>query len=149
MTNIDDVDKKILKILEEDSRTPFSIIARRLNLSESTIHIRIKKLKENGILKRYTVDVDLEKAGKGVTAFVMLKAEPKKYEEILHFLQNMREVYEIYDVTGEYYAIIKVRVENREILAKVLDEIGNQEGIVNTYTMFVLRTLKDTRSIDP
>ncbi|MCG2909445.1 MAG: Lrp/AsnC ligand binding domain-containing protein, partial [Stygiolobus sp.] len=61
---------------------------------------------------------------------------------------EFKEVYEIFDVTGEYYALLKVRVKSREELASVLDKIGNMEGVTSTYTMFVLRTIKETKTIN-
>jgi len=145
---LDDIDKQILRILEEDARTPFSKIAKMLNLSESTIHIRIKRLKENGVIKGFYVDVDPEKIGYNVMAFVLIKADPKKYESILKTISEYKEVYEIFDVTGEYYALLKVRVKSREELAVVLDKIGNMEGVTSTYTMFVLRTVKEIKVVD-
>lgn len=144
---LDDVDKKIISILQQDSRISFSRLAKMLNLSESTIHMRIKRLREAGVIKGFCVDVDLEKIGMNVLAFVLLKADPKKYEKVLEALKEMKEIYEIYDVTGEYYALLKVRVEDKEELAKVLDEIGNMEGVTSTYTMFVLRTIKEKKTI--
>ena len=145
---LDDIDKKILKILEEDARTPFSKIAKMLNLSESTIHIRIKRLKENGIIRGFYVDIDPEKIGYNVMAFVLIKADPKKYESILKAISQYKEVYEIFYVTGEYYALLKVRVKDREELAAVLDKIGNMDGVTSTYTMFVLRTIKENKAVD-
>ena len=145
---LDDIDKKILKILEEDARTPFSKIAKMLNLSESTIHIRIKRLKENGVIRGFYVDIDPEKIGYNVMAFVLIKADPKKYESILKAISEYKEVYEIFDVTGEYYALLKVRVRSREELATILDKIGNMDGVTSTYTMFVLRTIKEKKVVD-
>jgi len=51
-------------------------------------------------------------------------------------------------VTGEYYALLKVRVKSREELATILDKIGNMDGVTSTYTMFVLRTIKEMKTID-
>lgn len=144
---LDDVDKKIIKILQEDARTPFSKIAKMLNLSESTIHMRMKRLRENGVIKGFYVDIDPEVIGYNVVAFVMIKADPKKYEGTLKKISEFKEVLEVYDVTGEYYALLKVRVKTREELAKVLDMIGNMDGVTSTYTMFVLRTIKELRSV--
>jgi Lrp/AsnC family transcriptional regulator for asnA, asnC and gidA len=62
-------------------------------------------------------------------------------------ISEFKEVLEVYDVTGEYYALLKVRVKTREELAKVLDMIGNMDGVTSTYTMFVLRTIKELRSV--
>ncbi|TRM84775.1 AsnC family transcriptional regulator, partial [Sulfolobus sp. E3] len=63
-------------------------------------------------------------------------------------LTEIKEIYEIYDVTGEYYAMVKVRVPTREDLAKVLDKIGGMEGVTSTYTMLVLRVIKDKKELD-
>ncbi|MDT7875200.1 MAG: Lrp/AsnC family transcriptional regulator [Sulfolobaceae archaeon] len=145
---LDDVDKKILKILQENARTPFSKVAKMLNLSESTIHMRIKRLKDNGVIKGFYVDINPEAIGYNIMAFVLIKADPKKYEEILKRITEFKEVFEIFDVTGEYYALLKVRVKSREELASVLDKIGNMEGVTSTYTMFVLRTIKETKTIN-
>ncbi|EZQ11135.1 MULTISPECIES: Lrp/AsnC family transcriptional regulator [Acidianus] len=143
---LDDVDKKILNILQQDSRIPFSRLAKIMNLSESTIHMRIKRLREAGVIRGFCVDVDLDKIGMNVLAFVLLKSDPKRYENILEQLQKMDEIFEIYDVTGEYYALLKVRVSSKEELAKTLDKLGNMEGVTSTYTMFVLRSLKDKKN---
>ncbi|MEM0173478.1 MAG: Lrp/AsnC family transcriptional regulator [Sulfolobaceae archaeon] len=144
---LDDVDRKILNILQTDARTPFSKIAKMLNLSESTIHIRIKRLKEAGVIRGFYVDIDPDKIGMNVLAYVLIKADPKKYEKVLKVITEIKEVQEVYDVTGEYYSLIKVRVGSKEELAKVLDVIGNLDGVTSTYTMVVLRTLKENKTI--
>ncbi|QGA53495.1 AsnC family transcriptional regulator [Sulfolobus sp. E5-1-F] len=145
---LDDIDKKILNILQQDSRIPFSRLAKMLNLSEATIYVRIKRLKENGVIKGFYTEIDFDKIGLSVVAFVLIKADPKKYDNILKQLVEMKEIYEIYDVTGEYYAVLKVRVPTREDLAKVLDKIGNMDGVTSTYTMLVLRSIKDKKDLD-
>nr|WP_238025645.1 Lrp/AsnC family transcriptional regulator [Metallosphaera javensis (ex Hofmann et al. 2022)] len=145
---LDNVDRKILNILQKDSRTPFSRLAKMLDLSESTIHMRVKRLVKEGVIKNFGIEIDLDRIGLNVLAFVLIKAEPKKYEEILKKLVEMNEIYDIYDVTGEYYALLKVRVKSREELAKVLDYIGKLEGVTSTYTMVALRTIKEKKYLD-
>ncbi|AOL17062.1 AsnC family transcriptional regulator [Sulfolobus sp. A20] len=145
---LDDIDKKILNILQQDSRIPFSRLAKMLNLSEATIYVRIKRLKESGVIKGFYTEIDYDKIGLSVVAFVLIKADPKRYENILKQLTEIKEIYEIYDVTGEYYAMVKVRVPTREDLAKVLDKIGGMEGVTSTYTMLVLRVIKDKKELD-
>jgi transcriptional regulator, AsnC family len=146
--SLDRLDKEILKILQEDGRISYSKIAQMLNMSESTIHMRIKRLRELGILRGFYADVDMEKIGLKVLAFVQLKADPKKYEQVLNVLKEMKEVAEIYDVTGEYYALVKVVVPSNEDLAKVLDEIGKLDGVTDTYTMIVLRVIKEGKKVN-
>jgi len=145
---LDKVDREILKILQKDARISFSKIAKMLDLSESTIHMRIKRLREEGVLRGFYADIDPEKLGLKVSAFIMLKADPKTYQEVLERLKAMKEVVEIYDVTGEYYALLKVMVHDNEELASVLDKIGRMEGVTDTYTMMVLRVIKESKRID-
>jgi Lrp/AsnC family transcriptional regulator for asnA, asnC and gidA len=146
--SLDRLDKEILEILQEDGRISYSKIAQMLNMSESTIHMRIKRLRELGILRGFYADVDMEKIGLKVLAFVQLKADPKKYEQVLNVLKEMKEVAEIYDVTGEYYALVKVVVPSNEDLAKVLDDIGKLDGVTDTYTMIVLRVIKEGKKVN-
>jgi len=146
--SLDRLDKEILEILQEDGRISYSKIAQMLNMSESTIHMRIKRLKELGILRGFYADIDMEKIGLKVLAFVQLKADPKKYEQVLNVLKEMKEVAEIYDVTGEYYALVKVVVPSNEDLAKVLDDIGKLDGVTDTYTMIVLRVIKEGKKVN-
>ena len=145
---LDRVDREILKILQQDARISFSKIAKMLDMSESTIHMRIKRLREEGVLRGFYADIDPEKLGLRVSAFIMLKADPKMYQQVLDKLKSMKEVVEIYDVTGEYYALLKVMVSDNEKLAEVLDKIGRMEGVTDTYTMMVLRTIKESKRID-
>jgi Transcriptional regulators len=146
--SLDSLDKEILKILQEDGRISYSKIAQTLNMSESTIHMRIRRLRELGILRGFYADIDMEKIGLKVLAFVQLKADPKKYEQVLNVLKEMKEVAEIYDVTGEYYALVKVVVPSNEDLAKVLDAIGKLDGVTDTYTMMVLRVIKEGKKVN-
>jgi Lrp/AsnC family transcriptional regulator for asnA, asnC and gidA len=146
--SLDRLDKEILEILQEDGRISYSKIAQMLNMSESTIHMRIKRLRELGILRGFYADIDMEKIGLKVLAFVQLKADPKKYEQVLNVLKEMKEVAEIYDVTGEYYALVKVVVPSNEDLAKVLDAIGKLDGVTDTYTMIVLRVIKEGKKVN-
>lgn len=145
---LDRVDREILKILQQDARISFSKIAKMLDMSESTIHMRIKRLREEGVLRGFYADIDPEKLGLRVSAFIMLKADPKMYQQVLERLKSMKEVVEIYDVTGEYYALLKVMVSDNEKLAEVLDKIGRMEGVTDTYTMMVLRTIKESKRIE-
>lgn len=145
---LDEIDKGLLRILQENAKTPYSKIARQLGISEATVHLRIKKLLKLGVIKRFQAIVDPEKVGKDVVAIVALTADPKKYESVLEKLKEIPNIYEIYDVTGEYYTILKIRVGSREELTRVLDEIGRIDGIESTRTMFVLRTIKEESRIE-
>lgn len=147
MEGLDEVDLKILRMLQENARTPFSKIASSIGVSEATVHLRVQKLKRLGIIKGFRAVLDPAKVGKGLTAIVLVKADPMKYKEALRKVASIDDVYEIYDVTGEYYAVLKIRASNRDSLAKIIDRIGEIEGITSTQTMVVLRTIKEEDKI--
>ena len=77
----------------------------------------------------------------------MLKVNPNVYTKVLPILIGMEEIYEIYDVTGAYYAILKIRTKNTEELAAIIDRIGMIEGITGTETAVVLRSIKEESTI--
>jgi len=145
---IDDIDREILRMLQKDGRMSLSKIAKKLNLSEATIHLRVKKLREKGVLKGFVADIDAEKVGKRVLAFVLVKIDTKRYPKTLKKIAEIPDIYEVHDITGEYSALLKVRVRDKDELAKLLDSIGELEGVQDTYTMYVLRTLKEQKTLD-
>jgi len=144
---IDDIDREILRMLQDNSRVAFKRIAEKVGVSEATIFVRVKNLKKKGVIKRFTVIVSPELLGKSLTAFVLINSEPKKLESVLETLSGMDDVYEVYDVTGAYYVIAKIRTENRESLAKIIDRIGMIDGVTRTETAIVLKSVKEETRI--
>lgn len=140
-------DIRILKILQEDGRTSYSEIARRLGLSEAAVYARIQKMLRHGIIKGFKAVLDPEKLGLGLTAIVAIRAQPSKYDRVLREISEIPEVVEVYDVTGDYYCLAKLRIPDREALASILDKIGSMDGIVATETRIVLRTVKETYAL--
>ena len=137
------MDRKILEMLQDNARTAFRKIAEEAGVSEATIFIRVRKLREKGVIRRFTALVSPELLGKGLTAFVLVNADPKRLQMVLDALSGMDDVYEVYDVTGTYYTIAKIRIGNREKLAKIIDQIGLIEGVTSTETAIVLRSIKE------
>jgi Lrp/AsnC family transcriptional regulator for asnA, asnC and gidA len=147
-SEIDSLDRKILDLIQEDARASFAQIAKKVGVSEGTIHLRVKRMVNSGTIKGFYALLAPEKVGRGLTAFVELKADPSKYREALNRIQGLRDVYEIHDVTGEFYAILKVRTVSKEGLARVIDAIGDIEGVTSTQTTVVLRTIKEAHKIE-
>ena len=140
---LDEKDLKILEILQSDGRASYSQISRTLGMSEAAIYSRIQKLLKLGVIRRFQAILDPEKLGFTLTAFVAITAQPAKYEDVLRALAEMPEVQEIYDVTGDYYCLVKLRTDGRESLARILDQIGSLDGVASTETRIVLRTIKE------
>ncbi|MEM3478784.1 MAG: Lrp/AsnC family transcriptional regulator, partial [Candidatus Bathyarchaeia archaeon] len=89
MSLIDDVDREIIRMLQEDARVSFRKIAEKLNVSEATIFTRVKKLLKKNVIKGFTAIVSPEKVGKNITAFVLINADPKKLHNVLEALSRM------------------------------------------------------------
>ena len=145
---LDEMDRGILKRLQDDARIALRKIAEELGLSESTVFVRVKKLQERGVIKRFTTTLSSELVGKGLTAFILIKVNPQRYTLVLETLKKNNDIYEIFDVTGNYHTIAKVRTGNRETLAKIIDEIGLIDGVTSTETAIVLRNIKDESRIN-
>jgi len=144
---LDEKDLTILEMLQANGRVSYSEMARRLGISEAAVYTRVQKLIKNGYIKRFQTVLNDEKLGYGLVAFISVKAQPIKYNEVLKKLASFKEVQEVHDVTGDYYCLLKVRTNGKENLAALLDEIGKIDGVVSTDTKVVLRTIKETTFI--
>jgi len=147
LPELDEVDKAILRRLQKDARISFKDIANEVGTSEATVFVRVKKLQKNGVIKAFRAIVNPESVGRSVTAFALVKADPKAYPKVLTELRSFDDVCEVYDVTGAYYSIIKMRTSTSKQLAEVLDRIGQIDGITGTETVIVLRTIKEETEI--
>jgi Lrp/AsnC family transcriptional regulator for asnA, asnC and gidA len=140
---IDELDKNILSLIQDNARASFAEIAKKLGVSEGTIHIRVKKLSEKKVIQGFYTIISPEKLDKGLMAFVAMKANAPEYSQIVSKLINMSDIYEIHEVTGDFYSILKVRTKDKDTLADILDKIGAIKGVLSTHTMIVLKTDKE------
>ena len=143
----DDLDRIIIKNLQTNARTPFSKIAKEAGVSEATILLRVRRLQQVGIIKSFRAIISPYKVGKSLSAFILVRADPRKYSDVLNVVRNLSEVTEAYDVTGQYYLILRVDVADKESLAKVIDLIGAVEGVSSTETAIVLKEVKENVGI--
>ncbi len=118
-----------------------------MGISESTVFVRVRKLQEKGVIRRFTVEISPELVGKGLTAFILIKVNPRSYSTALETLKKIDDIYEVFDVTGNYYTIAKARTGNRDDLARIIDKIGLVEGITSTETAIVLKGIKEETRI--
>ena len=106
---IDRLDRQILSILLKDARTPFLEIARKLIVSGGTVHQRVEKMKEAGVITGSQITVDYEKLGLGVSVLIGVHLRTANaVETILEYLKELPEVVEAYYTSGTYALIIKV-----------------------------------------
>lgn len=119
--HLDDLDYQILDILIKDSRTPYLEVARVCNVSGGTIHVRMKKMEELGVIKGTRLIVDYSKLGYDVCCFVGVYLErTDTYENIYELLSEIPEILEVHSLTGEYSILIKIVCKSISDLQNVL-----------------------------
>lgn len=138
---LDETDRAILRILQEDARTPFSEVARRIDMSSATVHDRVGRMEDAGVIKGYHAEVDPKAVGYGVSAFVGLRVEQGREEDALDRLRDIDGVREIHLTTGEWDVILRVVAEDTERLRELMfDRIAEMDGFSRSQTMIILGT---------
>ena len=137
---IDNVDLKILNILLEDAKIPYTEVAKRVFVSGGTVHVRMKKLEEMGIVTGTTLKMDYSKLGFDVTCFMgiyLLKSS--LYDSVVNNLKEIPEIVKVHYTTGDYNIFIKIHCKDTRHLKDVLhDKIQKVEGIERTETFISL-----------
>jgi Lrp/AsnC family leucine-responsive transcriptional regulator len=146
---IDSIDKKILRILQENARTPNTEIARKVGLVPSAILERIRKLEERGVIQGYGVRLNGQALGLGLLAFVLVRTDELCGEsKAANALAKIPEVLELHHIAGEDCFLVKVRAADTEALGRLLrEQIGAIESVRSTRTTIVLHTTKETEAI--
>ncbi len=137
---IDNIDFKILNILSEDAKIPYTEVAKKISVSSGTIHVRIKKMEEMGIIKGTTLKIDYCKIGYDITCFLGIYLEKSSlYDQVVGQLKKIKEVATIRYTTGDYNIFCKIYCKDTQHLKDVLhDEIQKVKGIESTETFISL-----------
>lgn len=145
---IDEIDAKILEILQRSGRTRRNDLAEAVGLSLPSVSDRLRKLEEHGIVTGYFAAVDPKKLGKDITAFIFVTVDSSKhYAAFLEHAHGIDEILECHAITGEGSHLLKVRTTNTASLERLLARIQAWNGVVATRTNLVLSTTKETMRI--
>lgn len=137
---LDATDRKILKFLIKNARTPFLEIARECGISGAAIHQRIRKLDEAGVIRGSRLIVDPRMLGFGVCAFIGISLEsPKNLSVTQAALMEIPEIVECHFVTGSYSLFVKLYCLDNDHLMQVISTIQSIPGISSTETKVSLR----------
>jgi len=147
MTKIDETDIKILTELKNDARQSYRDIADKLKVAEGTVYNRIAKLKDAGVLRGFMADIDYSKLGYDLTAILGLKVAGGKLPQIEQKISKEPNVSAVYDVTGEYDALVVAKFKDRDSLNGLVKRIIGMPEVDRTYTMVVLNVIKEDHGI--
>lgn len=139
-SQLDDLDLQILDILIKDSRTPYLEIARICHVSGGTIHVRMKKMEDLGIIKGTKILLDMPKLGYDVCCFVGIYVDKSSsFANVITEMEKIKEVVELHYTTGDYSIFAKVICRNITDLQDLLmNRINNIVGIQRTNTFISL-----------
>ncbi|MGB9965335.1 Lrp/AsnC family transcriptional regulator [Halobacterium sp. CBA1126] len=138
---LDETDREILRALQADARKPFSEIAREIDMSSATVHDRVNRMEDAGVIRGYHADVDPKAAGLGTSAVVGLRVEQGREQDALDRLADIDGVQEIHLTTGEWDIVLRVYAEDTDTLRELMfEEIADVDGFARSQTMVVLAT---------
>ena len=142
---IDNTDLKILEILMQDAKKPFTEVAKKVFVSQGTVHVRMNKMEEAGIVEKTTLRINYAKLGYDITAFIGIYLEKSAlYDKVLAKLKDIPEITNIHYTTGNYSMFIKIHCRDTNHLKEVLhDKMQQVEGIDRTETMISLEESLD------
>ena len=140
---LDETDRRILRHLVRDARQPIAALARTLGLNESAVRRRIGRLTKAGVIKRFTVDLDYEKADNPITVIMGVNAGRMPGPKVAKALHGIDNIVEIYTVTGEFDLIIKIICRDITSFEEIIEKVRNQDFIEKTRSFVVLNKIRD------
>lgn len=139
-TMLDGTDQALLELLQSDARTPTADLARRLDLSRSTVKDRISRLEKRGIIRGYGVRLGPAIDEGQITAHVMIDVDPKQAVSVVRQLKKINAIKALHAVNGIHDLLAITTTATTQDLDRALDAIGNLEGIEKTVSSIVLST---------
>nr|WP_198983691.1 Lrp/AsnC family transcriptional regulator [Herbaspirillum sp. ASV7] len=138
LDQLDDIDRQLLSILQLNAREPVAEIARRLGVARTTVIARMARLEQAGVIGGYTLKLGRDLVDPSLQAYVGITVQPKAGRDVIRRFNRIPEVQQLCAVSGEFDYVAWLRVGTPEQLDKILDQIGEMEGVIKTTTSVVL-----------
>ncbi|MCK4884777.1 Lrp/AsnC family transcriptional regulator [Candidatus Bathyarchaeota archaeon] len=146
--SLDTLDWQILQAIQENSKQTYSDLGRQLGVAHSTVYDRIRKMEKNGVIRKWTVDIDHEKIGINyVTARMTVYTDPKESENVANKLSEAKEVLEVsMSLSEELLVIAKVIARDQESLHSfIAKKVAPLQGVLRIRTSIVTKKIKEER----
>jgi Lrp/AsnC family leucine-responsive transcriptional regulator len=147
---MDQIDLRILSLLQDNARISNSEIARQIGMVPSGILERIRKLEENGTIRDYTANLNAETLNQGLLAFILVRTTKRAgHTNTATELAKIPDILEVHHVAGEDCYLLKTREKDTQSLGKFMREkIGALPSVTSTRTIIVLETIKESSKIN-
>lgn len=147
----DEIDKKLLLFLQQDSKQTTKELSYKLGLSITAVYERIKKLENTGVISKYVAILDRHKVDKDFIVLCHVKLTQHKKEYVLQFereIMNLQEVTECFHVSGDYDYILKIGVKDMADYRNfMLSKLTTLQHIASTHSSFMISDVKNTTAI--
>ncbi|NGZ89630.1 Lrp/AsnC family transcriptional regulator [Psychroflexus maritimus] len=146
---LDDTDHKILDMLIDNTRTPFTDIAKKLLISAGTVHVRVKKMEEAGIITGSSLSLDYKKLGYAFIAYVGIYLEKTSQTQfVLNRINEIPYVTVAHVTTGKFNLFCKIRAKDTDHAKNVIFQLDDIDGVYRTETMISLEeSLNDKKRL--
>jgi len=134
---LDKIDQAIIKYLKEDGRAPYLEIASKMGMSEAAIRRRVKNLVKQGIIRKFTVDLQASQIASALTLVAVTPGTPTS--EVANKIRLLDCVSKVNEITGQYDIAIMIEAFTMEEVNSTIDQIRKTEGVASTNTMVILR----------
>ena len=140
---LDEIDKKIIRVLEDDARTSLRKISELVKVSLGTVSNRVKKMEKNRVIKGYSVILDPDQIGWELNVVIGLRIQKGRLIEIQEKIAKDSRVHGVYDVTGDFDSMVIARAKNRKDLDDLSKNVLSIDGVERSITHLVLNTVKE------
>ncbi|HJU96201.1 MAG TPA: Lrp/AsnC family transcriptional regulator [Nitrososphaera sp.] len=145
---LDEVNLRILDILNRDASRPFVDIAKELEISDATVHIRVRRLLAAGILRKFTISADNALLGYDHLAFLGININEGSADEVIATLSQFDEILELHEMYSQFDLLLKIRTKSLQEMRDIIaNRIGRIPQIREAELMTVLRTIKEEQMI--
>ncbi|MFN8355280.1 MAG: Lrp/AsnC family transcriptional regulator [Spirosomataceae bacterium] len=152
MIPLDDTDRRILSLLQENGRLTVREIAEQVNLSLTPVHDRIKKLENQGIIERYVALINAKKLGKALTVYCFVTLDKQRQESFLEFNEAIRTIPQVIEcsvVSGNQDYLLKIVVEDMETYNNLYQsKLSVLQSVLHMNSSFVMEEIKRTTAIE-
>lgn len=139
---LDRVDRRIIKALQRDARTPFTEIGTELGVSDATVHVRVKKMLKADVIKKYAVVINESVFGRNVAGYMLMNVKQGAIEEVSKRMVKIENITVVQELQGPNDIIVKMGAMNLERLRDVIMEVQAIPNVVASEYYTILKTWK-------
>ncbi|MCC3214358.1 Lrp/AsnC family transcriptional regulator [Chryseobacterium sp. X308] len=151
MEQLDDKDVQLLRLLQNNAKLTVKELAKEVNLSTSPVFERVKRLEQEGFVKRYAAVLDAEKLNRGFTVFCQIKLKIHDRSVGYDFVKEILEIEEVaecYNISGDFDFLLKVQVRDMKHYQDfVFNKLGSVDSIGSTHSTFVMAEVKNNHGL--